>query len=218
MASTVRTKTKTEVLTDTVRQTPVDVYALRFRRRAASVVILLLVLVWVFCFVGRFLEDRPKDYSRIEDHFKYGSIGSEPGGSLFNALGGLLPPYWIFVALPSICPDKLPGGYASLGFIFEPGHDLPIGISQRMRLGFQQVGLNCAGCHTGTYRATREGESHIVLGMPAHHVDLQTFFSFVIACTLGERFTADNVIAKIVAAGGRVGIIDRMLYRTQVIP
>src|SRR6266436_8724105 len=115
MASTVRTKTKTEVLTDTVRQTPVDVYALRFSRRAASVVILLLVLVWVFCFVRRLLEDRPKDYSRIEDHFKYGSIGSEPGGSLFNALGGLLPPYWIFVALPSICPDKLPGGYASLG-------------------------------------------------------------------------------------------------------
>ena len=57
--------------------------------------------------------------------FKYGSIGSEPGVSLLRPVGGVLPPYWVFRALPSICSDKLPGGYASLGFIIEPGHDLP---------------------------------------------------------------------------------------------
>ena len=51
---------------------------------------------------------------------------------------GLLPPYWVFQALPAVCPDKLPGGYASLGFIFERGRDLPIGVSRRWRLGFDK--------------------------------------------------------------------------------
>ena len=59
----------------------------------------------------------PSTYDDIVEHFKYGSIGSEPGVSLLRPVGGVLPPYWVFKALPSICRDKLPGGYASLGFV-----------------------------------------------------------------------------------------------------
>ena len=98
--------------------------------------------------------DRPTTYDDIEEHFKYGSIGSEPGGSLLSPVGGVLPPYWVFTALPSICSDKLPDGYATFGFVTEPGQDLPIGVSRRRRLGIDQVGLNCAVCHTGTVRDT----------------------------------------------------------------
>jgi RoxA-like, cytochrome c-like len=214
----VRTKAKDKVLTDRVLENPVDRYQLRFRCRLVIILVIILLLLWAARFGRRFLVDRPVDYSRIEEHFKYGSIGSEPGGSLFYAVGGLLPPYWIFRALPKICPDKLPGGYASLGFIFESGRDLPIGVSKRQRLGFEQVGLNCAGCHTGTYRDEPNGEPHIVLGMPAHSLDLQKFFSFVIDCSLDERFNADNVIEKVREAGGRVGVLDRFLYRSQLIP
>lgn len=213
-----RTKTKDEVLTDSVQQNPVDRYLLRRRRKLVLILLILVLLLLGLRAVGRFLVDRPVDYSRIEDQFKYGSIGSEPGGSLFYAVGGLLPPYWIFKALPKICPEKLPGGYASLGFIFEAGHDLPIGVSKRQRLGFEQVGLNCAVCHTGTYRDEPGGKLHVVLGMPAHGLELQRFFRFVIDCTLDERFTADNVIRKIREVGGRVGVLDRLLYRTQLIP
>ena len=68
----------------------------------------------------------------------------------------MLPPYLIFKTLPKVCPDKLPGGYASLGLVFEPNHDMPIGVSRRWRLGLEQVGLNCAVCHTGTVRETRQ--------------------------------------------------------------
>ena len=75
--------------------------------------------------------------------------------SLLRPVGGALPPYAVFAALPSICPEKLPGGYASLGFIYEPGHDLPIGIARRNRQGVDHVGLNCAACHTGTLRDKR---------------------------------------------------------------
>ena len=46
------------------------------------------------------------------------------------------------------------GGYASFGFIVEPGHELPIGVSRRRRIGIDHVGLNCAVCHTGTVRDT----------------------------------------------------------------
>ena len=85
-----------------------------------------VLVLWVIVSVN---SDRPITYANIEDHFKYGSIGSEPGGSLLSPIGGVLPPYWVFTALPSVCSEKLPGGYASLGFVMEPGKDLPVGVS-----------------------------------------------------------------------------------------
>src|ERR671910_586827 len=104
----------------------------RVRRWAivAAIAIVATVALWV---VVSLRIDRPIAYDGIEDHFKYGSIGSEPGVSLLRPVGGALPPYAVFTALPSICRDKLPGGYASLGFVFEDGHDLPIGVSRRRR-------------------------------------------------------------------------------------
>src|SRR5262245_17757017 len=97
---------------------------------AAAGVVVVVVIVWVIISVT---SDRPTTYSAIEDHFKYGSIGSEPGGSLLAPVGGVLPLYWVFTALPAICHNKLPGGYATFGFVMEPGHDLPVGVSRRRR-------------------------------------------------------------------------------------
>ena len=179
------------------------------------IVVVVLVAARLY---GRFNADRPVDYSSEVDHFKYGSIGAEPGGSLLSTAGGLLPPYEIFRVLPQVCPEKLPGGYAGLGFVFEPGHELPIGVSRRYRLGFDQVGLNCAVCHTGTLRDSPDAPRRIVAGMPSHQLDLQGFFRFVLDCTLDERFTADNVLGKIEKAGGDLGWLDRLLYRHAVIP
>src|SRR5689334_13903806 len=114
--------------------------------------------------------DAPVEYRAIQDHFKYGSIGSEPGVSLLRPVGGTLPPYWVFRALPTICRDKLPGGYATFGFITEPGHDLPVGVSRRHRIGLDHVGLNCAACHSGTVRDTPTSAPRVVLGMPAQQL------------------------------------------------
>jgi hypothetical protein len=167
---------------------------------------------------ARFSADRPVDYADIVDQFKYGSIGSEPGGSIFDAVGGLLPPEPIFAVLPQVCPDKLPGGYQSLGLIQEPGQPLPIGISRRHRLGIDQVGLNCAVCHTGTVRDSAGATPRIVPGMPAHQLNLQGFFRFVLDCTLDERFVPDNLLGLMARNGTRLGFIDRALYRYFVIP
>jgi hypothetical protein len=49
-------------------------------------------------------------YQSEEEHFVYGSIGAEPGGSLFYPVGRMLPPYYVFAVLPDMFPDKLPGG------------------------------------------------------------------------------------------------------------
>jgi hypothetical protein len=188
---------------------------------AAVVVVLIVgVVIWL---VSSVTTDRPVTYEEIAAHFKYGSIGSEPGVSLLQPIGGVLPPYWIFRELPSICADKLPGGYASLGFIVEPGHDLPIGISRRRRLGIDQVGLNCAICHTSTVRESPTAQPRIVLGMPAQQLDLQAFVQFVLDCTLDNRLTADNIRGRLPESGGpsfferlllRAGLVDRLKLQT----
>jgi hypothetical protein len=167
--------------------------------------------------------EAPLRYSAIEEHYKYGSIGSEPGVSLLNPVGGVLPPYWVFRALPTICRDRLPGGYASFGFVTEAGHELPIGISRRHRIGIDHVGLNCALCHSGTVRETPTSPPQVVLGMPAHQLDLQAFVQFVLECTLDSRVTAESVRATFPRDGGpdtferlllRTGLMDRLKLQT----
>jgi hypothetical protein len=177
--------------------------------RRWSLAIIALAVVWL---IFALRADRPVRYESIEEHFKYGSIGSEPGVSLLNPVGGVLPPYRVFKALPSVCSEQLPGGYASLGFIMEAGHDLPVGVSRRRRLGVDHVGLNCAVCHSGTVRDSPASAPRIVLGMPAHQLDLQRFVEFVLDCTLDNRLTADAVRGRI-AAGDSPGLVERALLR-----
>ena len=179
-----------------------------------------IVIVWV---VVSIRTDRPVDYADIQEHFKYGSIGSEPGGSLLAPVGGVLPPYWVFKSLPQVCRDKAPNGYASFGFVMEPGKDLPVGVSRRRRLGIDQVGLNCAVCHSATVRDAPNAQPRVVLGMPAHQLDLQGFVQFVLDCTLDSRLTADAVRGRLPRQGGpslfervllRTGLIDRLKLQT----
>ncbi len=179
--------------------------------------------VWV---VITLRTDQPVTYEDIQEHFKYGSIGSEPGGSLLTPVGGVLPPYWVFRSLPSICGDKLPGGYAQFGFVSEPDRDLPIGVSRRRRSGIDHVGLNCAVCHTSTLRDGPGAAPKVILGMPAQQLDLQAFVEFVLDCTLDSRLTADAIRGRLppwTDPGGptlferallRFGLVDRLKLQT----
>jgi hypothetical protein len=183
----------------------------------------LAVIVFAFWAVVSVRADTPVTYSEITEHFRYGSIGSEPGVSLLQPVGGALPPYWVLRAMPSICSDKLPGGFTSLGFVLEPGRDVPIGISRRRRLGIDWAGLNCSVCHTATVRERPGAPSQIVLGMPAQALDLQRFVEFITDCTLDNRLTAETVRGTWPADDGprmferllmRVGLIDRLKLQT----
>ena len=120
--------------------------------------------------------------------------------SLLPPVGGVLPPYWVFRPCRPSAATSCRGGYATFGFIVEPGHDLPIGVARRRRLGIDQVGLNCAACHTGTVRDAPGAQPRIVLGMPSQQLDLQAFVQFVLDCTLDNRLTADAVRGRLPAA------------------
>ena len=165
---------------------------------------LLLLLLLAYAAV-RFTRDEPVTYARPEDHFKYGSTGGERGSGI---------PYSIWTILPELFPEYLPGrGYASLGFIYESGKDLPVGVSKRNVQGVERVFLNCAICHVGTVRDTPESAPRVIVGMPANTVDLQAFQRFLSACALDEKFTAERIVPEIKRRVAREDALNRLLLR-----
>ena len=145
----------------------------------------------------------------ITTHFKYGSIGTE-------ATVGV--PYALWRVLPVVFADKLPKrpgeGYERLGFIVEPGAPMgrPIGTTYvEDRVGL--VGLNCATCHAGTIRESATGPRRVILGMPAHQMDLQGYANFLTACAEDPRFEADTLIAAIRAQDPDFGWLRSLFYR-----
>ena len=61
--------------------------------------------------------DRPTTTSRSTSSTDRSAASR--AGRCCAPVGGVLPPYWVFKALPSVCSDKLPGGYATFGFVIE---------------------------------------------------------------------------------------------------
>lgn len=143
----------------------------------------------------------------IEAHFKYGSIGTE-------ATVGV--PYWLWRVLPEVFADKLPNrpgnAYARLGFTYEtPTSELPLGTTKSTDW-VPLVGLNCATCHAGTYREAPSATPKVVLGMPAHQMDLQGYARFLSACAKDPRFNADTLIAAM-KKHPEFGFFDGVVYR-----
>ena len=167
----------------------------------------LLWLPWVLGLVlgiyalGRFTADIPVAYAEAPAHFKYGSTGGERESGF---------PYWIWQVLPKVCPEHLPGdGYRSIGFIYEPGKDLPIGVSKRFNLGIDRVFLNCAACHASTVRDAPGAAPAVYLGMPAHRLDLKGFETFFFNCAAGPKFRSEFIVPEIEAAAGGLSPLDR---------
>jgi mono/diheme cytochrome c family protein len=163
-------------------------------------VILAAVAAWAY---ARFGVDRPVVYDDPQDHFKYGSTGGERQAGF---------PYWIWRVLPTVCEEYLPGeGYASLGMIYEPGHDLPVGMSKRRVTGLDRVFLNCAVCHTSTVRDAPGAPPRVIPGMPANTMDLMGFEKFFFDCAADARFSPSYIIPAIEAAGGDLDLVDHYL-------
>lgn len=168
-------------------------------------VVLAVILVIGLPLIG----NNPVDYDDIQDHFKYGSIGSETANGL---------PYWIWKVLPALFSDKLPGeGYQSLGFIKEPGQDMPIGFSKR-RVLVDRVAPNCAVCHTGLVRDTPESEPRIITTMPSNTVNLQGYIKFLCDSAKDERFTPNRILAEMEAQGIELNLLQKLVYRYLAIP
>nr|WP_249115954.1 cytochrome c [Azoarcus sp. L1K30] len=163
----------------------------------------LLIMIGAIYAAARFLPDEPVTYADPVEHFKYGSTGGERESGF---------PYWIWQALPQVCPEHLPGkGYASLGMSFEPGHDLPIGVSKRRHLGIDRVFLNCAVCHTSTVRESPDAPPRVIVGMPAHRFDIRAFETFFFNCAAGPTFSSSFIVPEIDRLTGGISLIDRYL-------
>jgi hypothetical protein len=165
-----------------------------------------LALLFALALWQRFGSDRAVEYPAVEEHFKYGSTGGERASGF---------PIWIFKAMPGVCSQHLPGGYASLGFVYEEGKDLPIGMSVRNYQGIDRTFLNCAVCHVSTVRDTPEAKPRIVLGMPANTFNLFGFQKFVFDCARDPKFATEYIVAEIERLMSekdeKLGLLDRYL-------
>jgi hypothetical protein len=164
-------------------------------------------LIAAIALLARFSADRPVEYAAIEDHFKYGSTGGE-------RVSGL--PYWIFQALPVVCARHLPGeGLQSIGMLYEPGKDLPIGMTKRFHQGIPKTFLNCAVCHASTVRDARDATPRVYLGMPAKQFDIMALEKFLFDCARDPAFASSTLVPEArrlaQAAGEDFGLLDRYL-------
>src|ERR1700682_443570 len=166
--------------------------------------LIIVVVVAVIYFIARFTGDSTPAYADNLEHFKYGSTGGE-------RLTGI--PYSVWMALPGLFPEYLPGGYASLGFIYEPGKDLPIGVSKRRYQGIERVFFNCAICHMGSVRESPDSTPKYYAGMPSNTVNLRGYYEFMFNIVDDQKFTPELILARIKNMQIKEDLINRLILR-----
>jgi mono/diheme cytochrome c family protein len=160
-------------------------------------------------------------FASAEDRFNYGSLDAE-------LVAGI--PYPIFMILPRVFPDlvekygtqgygpKKPGwgGYGAFGLAWEQGQRLPRGLSIR-RVGYERVTVNCALCHTATYRLSADADRTVVTGGPGLTVNIQNLLRFLIAASHDARFTPARLMPEI-AVHFPLDWLDWQIYTFYLIP
>lgn len=172
-------------------------------------VFLMLALVSGIVAWYKFFREIEQEFANEEEHFNYGSLNAEWAQGI---------PYPLFVALPRVFPDLLPGtgGYRSFGFPWEEGKALPAGFSLKT-VGFPRVTQNCALCHTASYRETEDQVPVLVTGGPGHTVRLQAFFRFMFAAANDSRFHADVLLPQMLVDFD-LDWLDILIYKYAIIP
>jgi hypothetical protein len=171
----------------------------------AGAMLLSIVGFWLWSHLLRAEPDT--SFSDAAMQFKHGAIG----------LGMTArTPYWLWRVLPDVCPDKLPGGWPSLGFVYEPGQELPVGFAKR-HIGFDSVEPNCALCHTASFRTSVSAKPRVILGGPAHELDLQGLQRFLYACASDPRFTPEKILEKVDKIT-TLSASERLAYRLLILP
>ncbi len=171
--------------------------------------LIVVAIIGVFAW-NRLLREVPQQITGgTEEYFKYGSIGTEAEAGI---------PYWIWLVLPRIFPEYLPGpgGYPSVGFMVERGEALPIGFSRKV-IGFERVAFNCAVCHTSSVRLNPEELPTFYPGGTANTMDSQAYLRFLRQAAEDERFRAKEILDAIQQVTD-LSLPDRLLYRFVIIP
>lgn len=173
-------------------------------------------LVW-----WKYFTEGTQSFASDRDRFTYGSLNGE-------LVAGI--PYPIFMILPRVFPDLVAqhatqgygpnktgyGGYGAFGLAWEEGQRLPAGLSIK-RLGYERVTMNCALCHTASYRLGPDEPPHFAVGGPAHTLNLQGLLRFLIAASHDRRFTATRLMPEI-ALHVPLDALDWTNYSLNLIP
>ncbi len=182
---------------------------------AASVVVILIVLGGFFTWT-KFFRQEKEVFANEEEHFKYGSLGAEGDRGI---------PYYLWLVLPRVFPDLMPGpgGYKSFGVVWEEGREIPVGFSKK-KVGFERITNNCAVCHTSIYRLTEDEMPHAVVAGPGQTNNLQAMLRFLFKAAHDPRFNSDMIMNEIrlVSANnygnGGLSFLDRQIYSYVLIP
>jgi RoxA-like, cytochrome c-like len=181
------------------------------RKAAWTLIVLgaLTVVVGGFAWFKFFREVSQPEFASQEMRFKYGSLGGEQDRGI---------PYWIWIVLPRIFPEYLPGpgGYGSFGFPWEEGQELPVGFAKKT-VGFPRVTNNCALCHTATYRTTEQETPTFVVAGPSHTSNLQGYIRFLSTAAADPRFNS-KVLLREIELIYDLPWLDEQLYRFIIIP
>jgi hypothetical protein len=174
---------------------------------AVVVVFAISITVWL-----KFYRDLPRPQWIIADRsndFLYGAVGAEETSGL---------PYWIWLALPRMFPEYMPGpgGYASLGLSWEESREMPVGFAKKT-VGYVRVTGNCALCHATSHSAGPDDSPTVVTAAPGHTTNIQGLLYFLTQCAQDTRFNADEILAEVDTAT-KLSFLDRLLYRYVLIP
>jgi hypothetical protein len=183
----------------------------RTKRNFASVVVLLLGLVAIVAWSCLWREMPQPGWITVDQRsdFLYGSVGGERDAGI---------PYWIWLALPRMFPEYMPGngGYLSVGFSWEEGREMPAGFSKKT-VGYIRVAGNCALCHAASYRAGPDEGSEVVPVVPGRAIDVQGLLTFFQHCAQDPRFNATEIKTEI-ANATKLTLMDNLLYTYVLIP
>jgi hypothetical protein len=185
------------------------------RSRKYLLIVGLLILAGVFAGVGiwykifRVVPQPAWIGANARDHFLYGSVDAEKSAGI---------PYWIWLTLPRIFPEYLPGpgGYASLGFSWEETMEMPVGFSKQT-VGYVRVAGNCAICHAYSTPNGPDAAPTVFAVGPGHTAEVQRLLAFYRQCAQDPRFNADDLLDEISMAT-KLSVVDKLVYRYMLIP
>ncbi|MEB3212701.1 MAG: hypothetical protein VKL39_15180 [Leptolyngbyaceae bacterium] len=106
-------------------------------------------------------------------------------------------PFWVWVVLPRLFPEKLPGagGYTSLGLTWEQGRELPTGFTRETR-----------------------SLTYVVLNDPENATfDVERYVQFLFDCARDPRFNADFILPEI-TYNINLSPWEKLVYRFSAIP
>jgi mono/diheme cytochrome c family protein len=180
--------------------------------RWKKILLIFLVLFAGVGFVGwykLFREENEPAFANGTERFKYGSITAENNSGL---------PYWVWLVLPRIFPEYLPGsgGYRSLGIVWEEGHEMPVGFTKKV-VGFPRVANNCAVCHAASYRTKPDEIPTVIAAGPNHTSNIQAMLRFLTRCAQDPRFNSKDIMAEINQVT-KLSWLDKILYKYLIIP